>query len=154
MKGLELSRAYFEEYGRPMLEKDFPQLLPFLAAGLTGSGSECFGFDDNISQDHDFEPGFCLFLPGEDIVDRRTAFLLERAYAKLPKEFCSLKRSLLQPVGGSRHGVIRTGDFFKENSQVGSSGSTAGVESVTLIIHVAVLPPSLVIAVIVALPTP
>ena len=116
MKGLKLSRAYFEEYGRPMLEKDFPQLLPFLAAGLTGSGSECFGFDDNISQDHDFEPGFCLFLPGEDIIDRRTAFLLERAYAKLPKEFCSLKRSLLQPVGGSRHGVIRTGDFFKEKT--------------------------------------
>ena len=33
MKGLKLSRAYFEEYGRPMLEKDFPQLLPLLAAG-------------------------------------------------------------------------------------------------------------------------
>ncbi len=114
MKGLELSRAYFEEYGRKMLEEQFPEVLPYLAAGLAGSGSECFGFDDDISCDHDYEPGFCLFLPSEEIVDRRTAFLLERAYAKLPKEFMGFRRSLIQPAGGSRHGVIRTEDFFTE----------------------------------------
>ena len=86
--------------------------MRFLAAGLVGAGSECLGFDDEISTDHDFEPGFCLFLPGEDVVDRRTAFLLERAYAKLPKQFLGFERSLIAPVGGSRHGVIRTADFF------------------------------------------
>ena len=43
MKGLEIAKAYFEEYARPMLEEKFPDWLPFLAAGLTGSGSECFG---------------------------------------------------------------------------------------------------------------
>ena len=32
MNGLALSRAYFEEYGRPMLEAQFPAVLPFLAA--------------------------------------------------------------------------------------------------------------------------
>ena len=57
MNGLELAAAYFEEYGRPMLESEFPQLLPYLAVGLVGSGSECFGFDDDISRDHDMEPG-------------------------------------------------------------------------------------------------
>ena len=41
MKGLELSRAYFEQFGRPMLEEQFPGLLPYLAVGLFGSGSEC-----------------------------------------------------------------------------------------------------------------
>ena len=64
MNGLELSRAFFEECGRPMLEESFPSLLPYLAAGLCGSGSECFGYDDALSRDHDFEPGFLLFLPG------------------------------------------------------------------------------------------
>ena len=112
MKGLDISRAYFEQYGRPMLEEKFPELLHELAAGLVGEGSECFGYDDETSRDHDFEPGFCLFLPGEDVIDRRSAFLLERAYSALPREFMGLKRSLMQPVGGARRGVIRIADFL------------------------------------------
>ena len=111
MKGIELSESFFEEYGRPMLE-GFEQLWPYLAVGLTGSGSECFGYDDEVSQDHDFEPGFCIFLPGEDIVSRKSAFALERAYAKLPREYRGFRRSLMQPAGGARHGVIRTEEFF------------------------------------------
>ena len=118
MKGLELSEKYFNEFGSQILENEFGDILPFLAVGLCGSGSECFGFDDEISQDHDYEPGFCIFLPGEDIVDRKKAFLLERAYAKLPKEYLGFKRNLLQPVGGSRHGVIRISDFFIEKTGV------------------------------------
>ena len=114
MNGLELSQAYFEQYGLPLLREQFPDLLPYLAAGLTGSGSECFGFDDDISRDHDFEPGFCLFLPDEDVISRQDAFRLERAYAKLPKEFMGLRRTLMQPVGGSRRGVLRTAEFFQE----------------------------------------
>lgn len=112
MKGLELSRTYFEECGLPMLKSEFSDLLPFLAIGLVGSGSECFGFDDELSTDHDFEPGFCIFLPDEDVVDRRAAFLLERAYSKLPKKFGGFTRSRVSPAGGSRHGVIRTSDFY------------------------------------------
>ena len=49
MQGLELAKRYYEEVGRPMLERDFPELLPRLAAGLVGEGSECLGFDDAIS---------------------------------------------------------------------------------------------------------
>lgn len=119
MRGLELARSYFEEFGRPMLEGQFADVLPRLAVGLVGAGSECFGFDDGISRDHDFEPGFCIFLPGEDIIDRRTAFLMERAYAKLPKEYDGAARSLMAPVGGARRGVIRTSEFFSE--KIGSS---------------------------------
>lgn len=116
MKGLELSEAFYEEYGRPMLENQFPDLLPYLAVGLFGSGSECFGFDDEISRDHDFEPGFCLFLPDEETVDRRSAFLLERAYAKLPRSFRGFQRSVILPVGGARHGVFRTSEFFMKTA--------------------------------------
>lgn len=114
MNGLELARGYYEEYGAPMLHREFADVESLLAVGLVGSGSECLGFDDAVSTDHDFEPGFCLFLPGEDVVDRRTAFLLERAYAKLPAEYGGFKRARLAPVGGHRHGVIRTADFFTE----------------------------------------
>lgn len=112
MKGLELSRRFFDAYGMPMLKEEFPHLLPYLAAGFTGSGSERYGFDDAVSEDHDFEPGFCLFLPDEDTVSRRDAFLLERAYAKLPKEFLGYRRQPLSPVGGNRNGVFRTSEYY------------------------------------------
>ena len=118
MKGIELSKEYFEAFGKEVLETEFSAALPLLAVGLVGGGSECLGFDDEVSTDHDFEPGFCIFLPDEETVDRRTAFLLERAYAKLPKEFMGFIRSPLNPVGGNRHGVIRMEDFFLE--KVGS----------------------------------
>ena len=116
MKGIDLSRAFFEQYGNEMLEKDFPELLPFLAAGLLGSGSECFGYDDEVSRDHDFDPGFCIFIPGEDKVSRKDAFRLERAYHDLPKEFMGAERPDQQPVGGARRGIIRTEDFLMEKT--------------------------------------
>ncbi len=126
MKGLELSRAFYEQCGRPMLEERFPELLPRLAVGLFGSGSECFGYDDAVSRDHDFEPGFCIFLPEEDAVDRRSEFLLERAYAGLPKEFCGVRRERVLPVGGARHGVLRTAEFF--TAMLGSPGGVLSTE--------------------------
>ena len=129
--GMTLSRRYFEEYGFPMLTAQFPEVLPFLAAGLCGSGSECFGYDDAVSRDHDFEPGFCLFLPDESVVDRRTAFLLERAYASLPSEFMGISRSRLQPAGGARHGVIRTSSFFLEKTGTISTRFSAGTMTVS-----------------------
>ena len=127
MKGLELAREYFEEYGRPMLEEEFEDILPFLAAGLVGRGSERFGYDDEISMDHDFEPGFCIFLPSEEVLDRRSAFKIERAYAKLPKEYMGVKRQPMSPVGGDRNGPLRTADFYGE--LVGSPDGNLSAEA-------------------------
>lgn len=116
MKGLEIAEKYYFEFGKKMIDEDFSDIKDKIAIGLAGSGSECFGFDDDISRDHDFEAGFCIFIPDEDIIDRKKAFALERAYAKLPKEFMGIKKSLISPVGGGRHGVIRIGDFFTEKT--------------------------------------
>ena len=115
MNGFELSKGYFEEFGKPMLESEFADILPYIAAGFVGSGSEHYGFDDEVSQDHDFEPGFSIFLPSEDIVDSKRAFQLERAYAKLPQEYNGVKRQKISPVGGNRNGVIRTADFYMKS---------------------------------------
>ena len=78
MKGIEISKAYFEEYGRPMLEKDFSDILPYLCVGMVGSGSDCYGFDDEISRDHDFEPGFAyLFRMKTLLTDEKNSCLKE-----------------------------------------------------------------------------
>lgn len=113
MNGLEISELYYKQFGRPMLEESFGDIMQYVCAGLVGAGSECFGFDDEVSGDHDLDPGFCLFIPGEDIVDSATEWKLERAYAKLPAEFMGIKRSRLVSGGAKRRGVIRTADFYR-----------------------------------------
>lgn len=118
MKGLELSRKYYEEHGKPMLKEHFSEIEHLIAVGLVGSGSDCYGYDDGISHDHDFEPGFCLFLPDDNLIDEKTFFNLERAYSKLPSEYEGYKRTRVKPVGGSRNGVFRTRDFY--NKKIGS----------------------------------
>ena len=127
MNGLEISREYFEQFGLPMLESQFKEILPLLAAGSVGGGSDRFGFDDEISRDHDFEPGFCIFIPDESVLSRRDAFLLERAYAKLPGEFLGIRRQMLSPVGGNRNGVMLISDFY--SSLTGSGDGRLDLKS-------------------------
>jgi|GEM_PF-859473 len=62
MKGLELSRAFFEKAGRPIIEKVSPGILNSITAGLIGEGSDVYGFDDEISTDHNWGPRFQIFL--------------------------------------------------------------------------------------------
>lgn len=84
-KGLELCKNYFYQIGEPLLQDRFPQHWNRVAAGLVGKGSDCFGFDDEYSRDHDWGPGFCLWLTDEDISDFGHA--LSQAYAGLPRQF-------------------------------------------------------------------
>ncbi len=67
MFGLMLSKEFYENEARPLLISCLPDLMPHVAIGLVGEGSECFAFDDEISQDHDFGPGFCLWLPESEM---------------------------------------------------------------------------------------
>ena len=123
MKGLELSKNFYMEYGLPMIREEFPMLEDKLAFGLIGSGSECFGYDDLISIDHDFDPGFLIFI-GDDI-DEDTKFKLERAYAKLPRTYKGYERAIMSPVGGNRRGVKRISDFL--NEKIGKSDAKLSV---------------------------
>jgi len=110
MKGLELAKAYFEEYGRPMLEEKFKDKLDKIAVGLVGHGSECFGYDDEISTDHDFEPGFCIWVTKEGEDD--FGFKLFRAYNSLPKEYKGFKMKETSLFGSDTKGVHTIEDFY------------------------------------------
>lgn len=110
MKGLELSERYYLEIGRPFLEKYYPEYLPRIAAGLVGDGSECLGYDDEISRDHDFGPGFCLWLDTEDYETIGTE--LQEAYQTLPKEFMGFSARKISPYGNDRIGVMDIRGFY------------------------------------------
>lgn len=111
MKGIELAREFYEEFGRPMIEGDFAEYVDRIAVGIVGRGSECFGFDDDISTDHDFEPGFCIWLTDED--EREFGFKLFRAYSALPKEYKGYKLQERSNSITSGRGVMTISEFYR-----------------------------------------
>lgn len=122
MRGLELSETYYKTWGEPMLKTNFPDLYPRLSAGIFGQGSENFGFDDEISRDHDIDPGFYLFLNAADY--KTYEFRLSRAYDALPEEFQGVKIIGKSVYGTSRHGVKEISAFFSTFTGLGSLPQT------------------------------
>ncbi|MBQ8116770.1 MAG: DUF4125 family protein [Lachnospiraceae bacterium] len=110
MTGLELCRKYYEVYGKPALEKDFAPYLNRIAVGLVGEGSDCFGYDDEVSRDHDWGPGFCIWVTKETYAE--IGEKLKEMYAGLPAEFLGYKRTV-SPQGEGRLGVQTIAGFYQ-----------------------------------------
>jgi hypothetical protein len=111
MKGLVLSERYFYELGLPMLAEKYPGYRDRIAAGLVGEGSECFGFDDEISRDHDWGPSFCLWLTREDHEAIGTD--LQNDVDKLPRDFNGIEARKSSFWGSGRTGVFEIGEFYR-----------------------------------------
>jgi hypothetical protein len=62
--GLKLSKLFYQESVRPILEKHFPDLN--YSAALIGHGSEVLGYDTPRSRDHHWGPQLQIFLSGND----------------------------------------------------------------------------------------
>lgn len=112
ISGLELSKCYYETYGKAMLKEQFPEYADRVAAGLVGHGSECLGFDDMCSKDHDFGPGFCLWLTEEDY--EKVGQKMQEAYEALPKAFMGYPARNTSKRGGGRVGVLSIPEFYEE----------------------------------------
>ena len=110
MNGLLLAREYYNAYGRPMLEQKFPQYTGRIAAGLAGEGSDCFGFDDEISRDHDWGPSFCLWLTDEDF--EKIGGMLQEEYEKLPGSFLGFPKRMTTEYGAGRVGPMPASLFY------------------------------------------
>ena len=110
MRGLELAEKYYETYGRPMLETKFADIIDQTAAGLVGQGSECLGFDDEISMDHDYGPSFCIWLPRE--IYEKYGAKMQAEYDALPQEFMGFSGRVAEEQGQGRVGVLCLEDFY------------------------------------------
>ena len=110
MNGIERSKEFYHTAVKPMLEAEFPAVADRIAAGIAGRGSECFGFDDEVSQDHDFSTGVTLWISEED--DLKYGVALNRAYNHLAAKFPKSPSSML---GFSEYGVCTIPEFFQRH---------------------------------------
>lgn len=112
LKGMKLSKDYYEMFGKKAFHKFIKEHdieLSEIAFAKVGEGSECFGFDDVLSKDHDFGPGFCVFVTRKQY--EAYGSLLEKIYDGLPEHF----RGFSKPKkleGKPRNGIIVIEDFF------------------------------------------
>lgn len=111
MKGLDLAERYFLAVGRPELARRFPDRLDRMAAGLVGDGSECFGFDDALSRDHDWGPSFCVWMEAEDF--RACGRDVQTVLDALPQTFEGYGPRRVSRWGEGRVGVFEVGDFYR-----------------------------------------
>lgn len=123
MTGLELSKEYWEQVGMPAFLSGCPEILSRCAAGLVGEGSDCFGFDDEISRDHDWGPGFCLWLRREDMELYGEA--ARQVYSSLPECFKGFRRLRISPMTEDRVGVIDTDSFYGRFTAIGKLPETS-----------------------------
>lgn len=108
-KGMGICRQYFEEVAKPLLQSQFKEIYPKMTIGLVGQGSECLGFDDIISRDHDFGSGFCIWLDDGDF--HKYGASLRSFYQSLPTTFNGLTRNT-SLRGNFRVGVFNTRQFY------------------------------------------
>lgn len=121
LAGLSLAREYYETYGRQMIEEQFPGYADRIAVGYAGEGSECLGLDDELSRDHDFGPGFCMWVTKETADQIGDG--LQQAYNMLPKYLHGISRN------ETFHGQGRTGVCVIESFYGRITGYPQGPES-------------------------
>lgn len=105
---LERSEAFYNDYGKKMIQEQFPQYSDRIAVGIVGEGSDCYGFDDYISADHDYGLGFLMWLTESDY--ELFGKELEDAYSHLLKEHAlDLKKNNFLE---QRRGVKTINEFY------------------------------------------
>ncbi len=112
MSTIDLCRDFYMSETAPMIRRCFPEYEHRIAAGIAGEGSDCFGYDDEISTDHDFGIGVCMWLTDEDY--DRIGEELDEAYRGLIAGTLGNNGCLTwNPRLNARRGVLRISDYYQ-----------------------------------------
>lgn len=98
-----------------MIHEKFAEYENRIAVGVVGEGSDCFGFEDEISKDHDYGLGFCMWLTSSDY--KEIGCNLQKEYDKL---FVHLQESnsIQTKHLSKRRGVYKIDEFYEMLLQI------------------------------------
>lgn len=112
ISGMELCRKFYEEAGASMIHQQFPAYEGRIAVGHVGEGSDRYGFDDELSEDHDFGFGFSMWLTDEDYEEIGEE--LQQAYEGLVKQYeKDTSNTIWTKHSQGRFGVQRIHTFYE-----------------------------------------
>ena len=134
-KGIDICKKYYDRYVRPMIDEKFPEYASKIACGLSGEGSDAFGYDDAISRDHDWGPSVCLWITEE--TDAEIGEELRKAYEELPAEMDGIKRAPYVR-GKDRRGVQVISEFFGRLTGASSYGDIDWKETMSPLLAAAI----------------
>lgn len=92
--GLKLSEMFYQKAVKPILDKDYPNLI--YSAALLGSGSEVLGLDTPQSMDHHWGPRVQLYLNENNYNKYKDAIVLTMSN-KLPYKFHDIPTNFGKP---------------------------------------------------------
>ena len=110
MTGLLLARTFYEDVASCALQEAFPSLFHRMAIGLAGEGSECFGFDDALSRDHDWGTALCIWLDRDDYLHYGDE--VQALYDALPKTICGISPPEERNESQGRRGCLCLQDWY------------------------------------------
>lgn len=104
---IEDNRRFYEEYVEPLIHEKFGLYENHIAVGIAGEGSDCFGYDDEISRDHDFGTGVCMWLSDEDMDEfgKELAEAYDRFFEEKERTYYTQRLK-------ERRGVMTIHDFY------------------------------------------
>ena len=112
ISGIELARRFYEDCARGTFYSELGMYMDQMTVGLVGEGSECFGFDDVLSTDHDYGPSFCVWM-SQDVYEQIGDFAQE-LYDDLPEEYMGVRFQLRRETASDRRGVLMTERFYQK----------------------------------------
>lgn len=122
---MDRCRAFYEMYGAPMIHERFGEYEDRIAVGFAGEGSDCFGYDDYVSVDHDFGLGFVMWLTKEDY--EAIGGRLTESYREIVRMVSGEEDSVML-YADDRRGAMTTDSFYMNilGVDVSSYGLGAG----------------------------
>ncbi|MCF0106792.1 MAG: DUF4037 domain-containing protein [Holdemanella sp.] len=96
---IERIENYFNNHFLELLETKYKDYK--IAAGLIGEGSQCYGYDDMYSTDHDYGLGFCLWMD-------------EDTYSQIKDSIIQDYETIVRKPIKHRTGVLVINDFIKQ----------------------------------------
>lgn len=119
---LQRCRAFYKEQGAPMIHRMFEEYESRIAVGFVGEGSDCFGYDDIISMDHDYSVGFCMWLTDSDYdaisgklqIEYEKLINLYAGYYRIKGEKQENDTEAVNRFVDGRRGVFKISEFYNK----------------------------------------